>query len=538
MNVKVDVVAGFLGSGKTTLINSILKRRSLSQERVVVVQCEQGEEALEERVLVSQSIFCFQYGKEKPLTARSLADIIKKYQPDRVIVELNGMSGMDEVYEVLEDKFLRKSCRLNSVTCLLDCSTFDIYVNNLGTNFIHQISECDMAILNRSGNISGEKFDNIKRTIKAINKSCELLTVDTPEDYESAVEDGILPGIREKGTYKIIDKFLTVTFVAVFGYLIFSIYRALGSNTLELDFSGLQMMNTVFASILIQAFPFILIGVFVSSILQIFLKEESIVRFFPKNKMVSFAAAVLSGVIFPVCDCAIIPVAARLVKKGVPLPAAVTFMLSAPIVNPIVIASTVYAFPGDPSVAFYRVCLGLAVALSVGLFVLLYPERGSVILYGLDKFSCKCGYCNTEEYANRRGLRRVEAVFKHAGAEFFDVGKFLIAGAFISAMVQVMLPKEWMGEFSKGSVLPLVTMMIAAFVLSVCSTSDAFIARSFTTQFSMGSVMGFMVLGPMIDIKNLLMLFGIYKKRFVIKLVFIIFGFSFAILYFFSNLLL
>jgi uncharacterized protein len=304
--------------------------------------------------------------------------------------------------------------------------------------------------------------------------------------------------------------------------------------TPQITFSRLRAINTVFLSILIEAFPFLLFGVLVSSIIQVCFSEETILRLFPRKKGLGFIVALLAGVFFPVCDCATIPVAARLVKKGVPLPTAVTFMLAAPLVNPVTIVSTLFAFPGSPSVALYRTGAGLAIAFAVGLAFLLFGGKGTAVLSEVDDYSCSCGYCS--ETASGIGIRKkIEAVFSHAGSEFFDVGRYLITGALLSAIFQTMVPKD---IFAAGGVygVSLIVMMLCAFVLSVCSTSDAFIARTFVNQFPLGAILGFMILGPMLDLKNLFMLMGRFRKSFVIKLVVILFGLSFAFLMCFLHL--
>lgn len=191
---------------------------------------------------------------------------------------------------------------------------------------------------------------------------------------------------------------------------------------------------------------------------------------------------------------------------------------------------------GQPYVVFYRIYLGVTVALAVGLTFLFFPEDKPIISNKLDQITCGCGYCG--ENINKKGfVGKVDAIFRHAGTEFFQIGRFLIMGAFLSSVMQILIPKDMLSNIGGGNVVSLLIMMLLAFVLSVCSTSDAFIARTFTNQFPMGAVLGFMVLGPMIDIKNLLMLLGNFKKRFVIKLVLVVFGLSFALLLFVTTIL-
>ena len=305
-----------------------------------------------------------------------------------------------------------------------------------------------------------------------------------------------------------------------------------------------QAFNTVFISIIIQAFPFMLVGVFVSSVLHIFVPEKVFVKIFPVKNGTGFITALFIGLLFPVCECAIVPVMRQLIKKGVPVPIAVTFMMAAPIINPISLISTYYAFPGQPYVVFLRLGLGLAVALLIGLALLFMGEKNSVFreLTSEDEdcactcghshtheSTCSCGHSHThestcscghdhEEHTKKSSLGKIKEVFVHSGNEFFAVGKYLIIGAFIAALMQRLIPQSLLTGISGQNVIPLLVMMLAAFCFSACSTSDAFIARGFLNSFSLSSVMGFLVFGPMMDVKNMMLLLGSFKKEFVIRL--------------------
>ena len=332
------------------------------------------------------------------------------------------------------------------------------------------------------------------------------------------------------------DKLIILLFIGVGIYLFFSIRR-------PVDLSGFLVFNTVFTSILMQAFPFMLIGILVSSALHVFVPGEFILKLFPVKRGLGFVTALFAGLFFPVCECAIVPVITRLAQKGVSVPVAVTFMLAAPIVNPIVIVSTLYAFPGQPEVALIRVGCGLALALIIGLVLHIFPEKDTVLLaqqdsnnhnaHHDDHTSCDCGCCTGDH--NSDGIKpslsmKLTSMLIHAGEEFFSVGKFLIIGALAASLMQTLIPKDFFAGFEALTGPSLLIMMAAAFLFSACSTSDAFIARSFTSRFSLGAVMGFMVFGPMMDIKNLLMLFSGFKKSFVLKLAFLIFALNFIVL--------
>ena len=338
-------------------------------------------------------------------------------------------------------------------------------------------------------------------------------------------------------------------FIALFAilYLLYSLLRSAGG----FDFTTVKVFNTVFISILMQAFPFMLIGVLVSSALHVFVPDAFIVRIFPAKYGLGFLTALFAGIFFPVCECAIVPVMTRLVKKGVPLPVALTFMLSAPIINPIVIIATLYAFPGQPEIALMRVCFGLSIALVTGLILFrLMPKGRPLPLKEKDHSHCLCGHedggsdhecaccAHTGSVTKEPLPAKLREMFLHSGEEFFSVGKYLIIGAFIAGLIQTFVPKSAFLGLASQNGLSLLLMMAMAFLFSACSTSDAFIARSFMNQLSLGAIMGFMVFGPMMDIKNLLMLFDGFRKRFVVKLALLIFVLNFIILYFLAFLFL
>jgi uncharacterized membrane protein YraQ (UPF0718 family) len=528
MKTQIDIVTGFLGSGKTTFINGLLENEISPKDRTVIIQLENGETEIDDILLARENIYVRKVTRDISFDENYICEIIKKYHPHRIIIEHNGTNKLEKLLNILYTHIVQKSCSIKKIIHTIDAVTFDMFMSNIGSILIEQISNSDLIVVNNSMGFSKYKLDKMEKTLNAINNSAHIVRIagNGVGGEIAAYED---KAVNHRKTSDILISFF---FVIAAGYLVFIILMNLQNNGfIHFNLSRLQVLNTVFLSILIQAFPFILIGVVASSLIQVFVSKEAIVRLFMGKRELGFIIAVFAGFLFPVCDCAIVPVAVRLVKKGVPLPTAMTFMLAAPIVNPFVIASTLYAFPGQLYIAFCRVILGITVALAVGLTFYFIPEETAITLNGLDDISCQCGYCGENDIP--KGFwGRVDAIFKHAGAEFFEVGRFLIIGAFLSGIVQTLIPKDVMTNIGGGYIVSLAVMMLSAFILSVCSTSDAFIARSFTNQFPIGAVMGFMVLGPMIDIKNVLMLAGNFKKQFVIKLVIVIFVLSFAILSF------
>lgn len=334
-----------------------------------------------------------------------------------------------------------------------------------------------------------------------------------------------------------------ILILAAAGYIIISAMRSI-----DFDSSPIEVFNTIFTSILMQAFPFMLIGLLVSSVMHVFVPDELIIKIFPKKNGLGFLTAMFAGVFFPVCECAIVPVMTGLVKKGVPMPIAVTFMLSAPIINPIVIISTLYAFPGQPEIMFMRVGFGLLIALLVGLTMKVFGDRMPMLIDESEYYchpsevgrhthvGCSCHCHHNEEHVKKGILDKFKDLFLHSGEEFFIVGKYLILGAFMTSLIQILIPKEVFVQLGIQKELSLIVMMSMAFLFSACSTSDAFIARSFTNNFSMGSIMGFLVFGPMMDVKNLLMLLANFRRSFVIKLSLLILILNFMVLKFLTIL--
>ncbi len=274
--------------------------------------------------------------------------------------------------------------------------------------------------------------------------------------------------------------------------------------------SSFLQLNSIFISILIEAIPFILIGVILSGIIQMFVSEEMIARIMPKNRFLAVLFGALAGVLFPACECGIIPITRRLLLKGVPLHAGVAFMLTAPIINPIVLFSTFIAFGNRWSVVFYRGGLALAVSVIIGV-ILSYQFKDNQLL--------KPDEPGHHHHHHHTLLQKLGGTLRHAIDEFFSVGKYLIIGAFIAAAMQTYVKTSTLLAIGQNDVSSSLVMMGLAFVLSLCSEVDAFIASSFSSTFSLGSLIAFLVFGAMVDIKNLLMMLAAFKKRFVFLLI-------------------
>lgn len=305
-------------------------------------------------------------------------------------------------------------------------------------------------------------------------------------------------------------KMMPLFFVVIF--LIPVLTVSYQNNVSLLAHPQLQQIKTLFIGVFLEALPFIILGVMLSSLLQIVIKEEWIRRLNPKNPVVGVLLGSMLGIILPICECGMIPVVRRLILKGMPVYIAVTFILSGPILNPVVLVATMVAFRSHPEVILARMGLAFAMSISVGLIVyMLSPKQP--LKQSLQRFQLESGSAGLHQHP-----KTWESFFVHAGNELIEMSKYLVLGAFVTACIQSLVPRAELFALGNGSISSYLFMMGFAFVLSLCSTSDAFVASAFTHAFSVGPLVSFLVLGPMLDFKGLLMLLATFKLKFVILL--------------------
>lgn len=279
---------------------------------------------------------------------------------------------------------------------------------------------------------------------------------------------------------------------------------------------SLLTFNVVFISILLEALPFVLLGVMISGIIQVFVSEEQIRRFIPRNKFLAIIVSCLVGALFPACECGIVPIVRRLVGKGMPLFAGVGFLLTGPLINPIVIFSTYMAFGEDPKMALLRMVLGLITAIIITAMICVLFKKNQL------KITKNSFHSGAQEQVKQPLLMRLRSMVEHAIDEFFDMGKFLIIGAVLAAFVQTFITTKSIVELGNGLVGSTLVMMGLAYLLSLCSEADAFIAASFDHLLPKTSLLGFLIYGPMLDLKNTIMLMSVFNFRFVITLTILI----------------
>ncbi len=291
-------------------------------------------------------------------------------------------------------------------------------------------------------------------------------------------------------------------------------YQAYSANR---DFAlVLSVFATRFLGIFVEAVPFLLLGSITSGLIETFIKSDDIMRYLPRNRLGAAIGGAFLGLVFPVCECGVVPVARRLFKKGTPVSLGIAFLLAAPFMNPIVFASTYIAFGFGP-VFIGRIIVTILVAVTVGVVVGSFAQRSAVLKpISLGGAHDDHAHHDHEAPSTRAKLMGALGI---AGDEFFEMGRFLIFGSILAALMQTLVPQESLLALGTGPVLSVVFMQILAYVLSVCSTVDSFLALAFVNTFTAGAIVSFLSFGPMVDIKSTLMFTGVFRRRIVLYLV-------------------
>lgn len=314
----------------------------------------------------------------------------------------------------------------------------------------------------------------------------------------------------------------------------------------------IKNISIIFTSIFFESLPFLLLGAIISSIIETYVSNETIAKIIPKNKILGSIVGVFLGFFLPACDCAVIPVSKRLLKKKVPINVAISFMLASPIINPVVLLSTYNAFyRTNPEIFWYRLLFGIIIALLIGIIMGIIFGKKQVIINNLlddDNDKCNCSkhknlevdeefmdlvdeideddedcHCHNDKHTKHSFKNDFSSICIHTSYDLFEVAKYLMFGALLASLVQVLLPRSILMIFNNNQVLSIIVMMIFAYLISLCSTSDSFVGKSLLSIFNESSIIAYLLLGPMIDIKNTIVLIGNYKKKFVWTLISIIF---------------
>jgi uncharacterized membrane protein YraQ (UPF0718 family) len=302
--------------------------------------------------------------------------------------------------------------------------------------------------------------------------------------------------------------------------------------------TALNNFFIIFYSIIVEGMPFILIGSLLSGIMEYFVSPESFDKFMPKKKVSKLTVAAMLGNLMPVCECGNIPFARRLIKKRVEPYIALTFLLAAPVLNPIVIASTVAAFPNDPTILFLRLSFTFLVATGTGFMISKLTSKQVLSSHFAEQEacnnplhshshnqSCESGHC---AHKKKVSWPRLLSLVR---TEFFEMTGIFLFGATIAASIQMFIPKSFVFGFNQFEWLAILAMMLLAFIVSICSNVDAFFALAYSQVFPMSSILAFLVFGPMIDIKAVLMMRTIFNWKTILLIALYAGVFTFLLCY-------
>jgi uncharacterized membrane protein YraQ (UPF0718 family) len=265
-----------------------------------------------------------------------------------------------------------------------------------------------------------------------------------------------------------------------------------------LDAEALQSWATIFVAISVQALPFLVLGVMVSGAIAAYVPASVLAAVLPGRPGLAVPVAAAAGVALPGCECGSVPIAGRLVARGVTPAAAVTFLLAAPAINPVVLVATAVAFPNDPAMVLARFLASFLAACVVGLVW---------VLKGRDEWVAKARRNDREEGS------RFGTFVETAQHDFLHAGGFLVIGAAAAAFLQTAVPRSVLDSVAGSGVFAVLALAGLAVVLAICSEADAFVAASLT-QFSLTARLAFLVVGPMVDVKLIALQGGTFGRRF------------------------
>ena len=278
----------------------------------------------------------------------------------------------------------------------------------------------------------------------------------------------------------------------------------------------------IFQGLLLEALPFLLIGVLIAGIARWIAPGGGWLQRLPSRPLLAPLSGAALGFALPACECGNVPVARRLLAGGAPLGSALGFLFAAPVLNPIVLASTWAAFPNQPWLLVARPLAALLLALALSALLQQLPEgdllepalleerRLSQPLAAVGLLERRSGLVGAVPSATPQPAERppLATVLEHSSREFLDLAGLLVLGSALAAVVQTLLPRTWLLAVGGSPTISVLSLMLMAVVVSVCSSVDAFLALGFAAQITPGALLAFLVLGPVVDLK-LLGLFGV-----------------------------
>lgn len=276
-----------------------------------------------------------------------------------------------------------------------------------------------------------------------------------------------------------------------------------------------QDLLTLSISVIIESLPFVILGIVLSILVQVWIPDHWIMRILPQNVFLRRAMISFLGIFLPVCECGNVPLARGLMVKGFTVSESMTFLLAAPIVNPITILTTGQAFGFDSWVFVARMVGGFLIANLIGWLFSRHPNQDSLLT---DRFAAECRLPDPHEHDETRWQKSVELFTRESGV----IMPALFIGSLIAGLVQVAVPRAVLLSLGSNPLWSILAMMALAFVISVCSNVDSFFILPFASTFMPGSIAVFLVFGPIIDIKMLTLMRTTFRARVLVQLTVIV----------------
>ncbi|WP_166868004.1 permease [Salinibacterium sp. ZJ70] len=293
------------------------------------------------------------------------------------------------------------------------------------------------------------------------------------------------------------------TTAAVVALLLLAAFVALRTLTGDLPAETLPTVArdlvTLSASVLIESLPFIFLGVLLSVVVQVWVPAWVFERYLPRTPMLRRAALSLLGILLPVCECGNVPLARGLIVRGLSVPEAITFLLAAPILNPVTIIVTYQAFGWDHGILIARILGGFLIANLIGWMFSRHPQPQNLLTPGFQA-TCRAHHDHPAQGS------RMRRAFVGFAEETSAVLPALILGCLIAGIIQVGVPRDALVALGANPVLSVLALMVLAFIIGICSNVDAFFIVSFGSVFMPGAVVAFLVFGAMVDVKMLALL--------------------------------
>lgn len=488
---KALLIGGPTGSGKSHLLERLLE---VEEQECAVLCMEMGAYAVRAACPVAV------YGRRTRRRDENWMHSARQALGNAwttLYVELNASESVAEAVTALEK--LAPGIEIEAVLYLYGPDGARALNSELGDTLGSQVREADRLLLSASpdAKIAKEEEAKAKKLLRRFGATGSFRTF-LPDQHEVAYFSALWREPKSIGEQSV---FFGISVVALIGFFSWSLVQS--ENHFWNDF-----LRTFLGTVL-QALPFLVIGVCLSAAIEVFLSRRWLQRAFGFGGLRGLVSSLLLSAVLPVCDCASVPVFRALVQKDVPLAYAVLFLLAAPVMNPIAFLSTWFAY-GRIEMALLRMLLGMCAALLAG-YGFLRSSKSEVLF--------SSGPAAWREHEIQWGARRIYRFAQASLIEFRSVFVYLLLGSAVASGIQLCF-RTWdvriTGAWGLFSVLG---MMGLAFLLSLCSSSDAIVARSMSAYVPPAASLAFLVYGPMMDFKNLLLLSRFFQKRFIVQLV-------------------